>query len=169
LRGADLLIESCQPGQLDRLGLGYDTLARDNPRLIQGSITAFGPDSPYASLPLDEQVVQAKTGVFRSFVRMTRTPERPPYVTVPFATHAATQALLHGLLAALHERTRSGLGQRVETNLLLAFLTLDSWMWDEHAITKRFPDAMTATPAFDAQGRPGHHIMMRLLVAPSAD
>jgi len=169
LRGADLLIETCPAGLLERIGLGHEALARENPGLIHGTITGFGADSPYAALPLDEQVVQACTGIFRTFARMTPTPERPPYVSVPFATHSAVQALLHGMLAALHERTRSGLGQHVETNFLLAFLTLDSWMWYEYAITKRFPDAMAPAPSFDAQGRPCHHLMMRLLVAPTAD
>lgn len=169
IAGADVLLESCRPGELERLGLTYEQLAGENPGLVHGSITAFGKDSPYASLPLDEQVVQAVSGMFKIFRRMSSHPDRPPYVSVPFATHAATHAVLHGILAALHERTRSGLGQLVETNLVLAFLTLDSWMWFEHSIAKKFPDAVNPAPNFDAQGRPQHHLTMRLLVAPTKD
>lgn len=169
LQEADILIETGTPAQLDLWGLACEQLAAANPRLILGSITPFGPDSPYAGLPGYEQLIYAKLGVLRNFARMSPTPQAPPYVSVPFATHAATQALLHGILAALIERARSGLGQQVETNMVLAFLTLDSWAWFEHAIARRFPDAMSVAPSFDAQGRPCHHLMMRLLVSITDD
>lgn len=169
LHGADVLIETGAPGQLTPWGLTPGSLAAANPRLIHGVVTPFGPDSPYAGLPGYEQLIYAKLGVFRNFTRMSPTPEAPPYVSVPFATLAATQALLHGILAALIERGRSGLGQAVETNVVLAFLTLDSWSWFEHAIARRFSDAMVVAPSFDAQGRPCHHLMMRLLVSITED
>ena len=65
--------------------------------------------------------------------------EVPPFVTAPFAVFSASQLAIHGTLAALHERHRSGHGQHVEVDLAQSFLSLDTWAWMEHVITKKWP------------------------------
>jgi len=168
-RGADVVIESFRPGVMEALGLGYEALSAGNPGLVYASISGFGDQGPLADAPGYEHLVYAKLGVFEAFRRMSPTPDRPPFVTVNFATFCAAQCLLHGVLAALHEREKSGLGQHVETSLARAFLTLDTWAWVEHVLARRFPDALKMAPAFDELGRPQHHVLFRIFVAQTSD
>jgi crotonobetainyl-CoA:carnitine CoA-transferase CaiB-like acyl-CoA transferase len=165
---ADVLIETQHPGAMDALGLGYTELSALNPRLIYTSITGFGRQGPYADAPGFEGLVHAKLGVFRTFRRMSPF-SAPPFVNVPFASFAASQVAIHGILAALYERETSGLGQWVETNLLQAFTTLDTWAWFEHLIADRWPDAFTKSNPYDDQGRPASPLTFMLLVCLTKD
>src|SRR5688572_10249417 len=71
---ADFLVESFPPGHLERLGLGFDTLAAINPRLIVVSVTPFGQDGPYAHYKAADL-----TGVgMAGFMYLTGDPDRPP-------------------------------------------------------------------------------------------
>ncbi|MGD9700990.1 MAG: CaiB/BaiF CoA transferase family protein [Acidimicrobiia bacterium] len=167
-RGADVFIETFQPGVLDRRGLGFADLGRENSRLIYTSVTGFGREGPYADAPGYEGIVLAALGVFHAFRRMT-THASPPFVTAPFAAFSASQVAIHGILAALIERERSGAGQWVETNLLHAFTSLDTWAWAEHLIAARWPDAFHKTENFDAEGRPAGPFTFMLLVALTQD
>ena len=166
--GADVLIETHQPGVLDRLGLGYDDLAVRNPSLVYTSVTGFGRQGPYADAPGYEGVIDAKLGVFALFKRMSPH-DAPPFVNVPFAAFAASQVALHGTLAALIERESSGAGQHVETNLLQAFTSLDTWAWFEHLIADRWPDAFVKSDSYDDNGIPGGPLTFMLLVCLTKD
>jgi crotonobetainyl-CoA:carnitine CoA-transferase CaiB-like acyl-CoA transferase len=165
---ADVLIETQHPGAMDALGLGYAELSKLNPRLVYTSITGFGRHGPYADAPGYQGLVHAKLGAFRTFRRMSPFPE-PPFVNVPFASFAASQVAIHGILSALYERESSGLGQWVETNLLQAFTTLDTWAWFEHLIADRWPDAFTKSDPYDDQGRPASPLTFMLLVCLTKD
>jgi crotonobetainyl-CoA:carnitine CoA-transferase CaiB-like acyl-CoA transferase len=139
---ADVFIESFRSGVLEALGLGYEVLAAANPGLVYASVTGFGPDGPCADAPGYEHLVYAKLGVFQTFSRMSQTPERPPFLAIDYASFAAAQVALHGILAALHEREASGRGQHVEASLARSFLALDTWAWIEHVLATRWPDAL---------------------------
>ncbi len=165
---ADVFIETRAPGVLDALGLGFADLSARNPRLIYTSVTGFGRQGPYANAPGYEGIVHAKLGVYHTFRRMSALPH-PPFVNVPFASFAASQVALHGTLAALIERDRSGLGQWVEANLLQAFTSLDTWAWFEHLIADRWPDAYTKTDTYDEMGRPASPLTFMLLVCLTRD
>ncbi len=110
---ADVLIESEMPGTLARGGLGYDDLAKLNPRLIYVSITPFGQTGPKATWADADVVILAAGGP----LSVTGDDDRPPVrVTVPQAySHAAAEAAGAALIA-LHERHRSGLGQHVDVS-----------------------------------------------------
>ncbi|HEY2811948.1 MAG TPA: CoA transferase [Acidimicrobiales bacterium] len=164
---ADVVVESFRPGVADRLGLGYETLAIRNPRLVYASITGFGRTSPYANVKAYEHVVQAKLGVFKAFERMSHT-SHPPFVTAPFCSFAATQTALHGILAALLERDRSGVGQWVEASLAQGFAALDTWDWFLDLITQRYPDAFSPAAAYD-KGIPMSPVVYMLLVGITKD
>lgn len=165
---ADVLVDTFRPGVLDRLGLGYEALAAANPRLVAASVTGFGRRGPYADVPGYEGVVLAKMGVFSAFDRLS-TGSAPPFVSAPFASFSASQTALHGILAALYERERSGLGQRVDTSLVKGFMMLDTWSWFEHLIAQRWPDAYVKTPMFDPEGRPASPFPFFLMVALTRD
>ena len=165
---ADVLIETCKPGVLESLDLNHARLAEANPGLVHVSITAFGRRGPCADVPVDEDLVMAKLGVNCQSERMTPFDE-PPFVTAPFAAFSASQVALHGALAALYERFRSGRGQLVEANLAHSFTALDTWSWFEHLITERWPDAYAPAPPYDEHGRPASPMMFMLIVALTAD
>jgi crotonobetainyl-CoA:carnitine CoA-transferase CaiB-like acyl-CoA transferase len=113
-------------------------------------------------------VVLAKLGAFQTFARMSPH-ARPAFLTVPFASFAASQIAIHGTLAALIERESSGAGQWVETNLLQAFTALDTWAWFEHLIADRWPDAFVKSSPYDELGRPASPLTFMLLVALTKD
>ncbi len=168
VRHADVFIETNPPDLLDRFGLGYADLSAVNPRLIYTSVTGFGRQGPYRDAPGYEGVVLAKLGGFHAFQRMSPH-QAPPFVNVPFASFAASQVAIHGVLAALIERGRSGSGQLVEANLLQAFTALDTWAWFEYLVTDRWPGAYTKTSPYDELGRPASPLTFMLLVSLTKD
>ncbi len=111
--GADFLIESDRPGSMARRGLDYEQLARLNPALIYVSITAYGQDGPKAGLAASDLTVLAAGGPLILYGDADRPPVR---ASVPQAfLHAGAEAAAAALIA-LHERTRSGLGQHVDVS-----------------------------------------------------
>jgi len=115
---SDVMVENFLTGTLDRLGLGYDAMAALNPQLIYCSITGFG-SGLGASKPGYDFVVQAVGGL----MSISGFPEGPPTKTgVALVDVLTGKDATIAVLAALHERATSGLGQRVEVNLLSSLL-----------------------------------------------
>jgi crotonobetainyl-CoA:carnitine CoA-transferase CaiB-like acyl-CoA transferase len=111
VRGADLLVESQDPGYLAALGLGYQELREVNPRLIYVSISPFGQDGPKAGYAESDLVLMAAGGPLVLTGDEDRAPVR---VSVPQAyLHACADAAVAALVA-LHERIGSGLGQHID-------------------------------------------------------
>ena len=108
--GADVLIETFRPGVMERFGLGYEELSAANPRLVYGSVTGFGRKGPYADVKGYEALVMARVGALWASQAMVSR-EGPAHVSVPYCSYGASQQLLTGICAALHERERSGLGR----------------------------------------------------------
>jgi formyl-CoA transferase/CoA:oxalate CoA-transferase len=120
---ADVLVENFRPGVMERHGLGYDDLRALNPRLVYCSITAFGPRGPLAQKPGMDLILQATGGLMGH----TGEPGGPPIKSAPPVADINTgiYAAL-GICAALFERERSGVGQRVEVAMLDAVVSLFS-------------------------------------------
>jgi len=114
-RKADLIVENFTPGTLDELGVGYEAMQRINPRIVYGSISGFGsdagPDSPKAL----DTVIQALSGIMYVSGR-----EDDPPVRVGLTIADLTAALFGviGVLAALHQAQRTGIGQHVDVSML---------------------------------------------------
>lgn len=116
---SDVVIDNARPGVPERLGIDYGTLSNINPRIICTSITGFGDTGPCRDLPAYDLTVQAITGA----VSIGGNPgERPVRNAVPVADQGAAFIAVAGTLAALWERERTGVGQRVETSLFAATL-----------------------------------------------
>src|SRR6185437_392927 len=108
---ADVVVESFRPGTIDRLGLGYDAIAADNPGVVYCSISAFGTGERAAALPGYDLLLQAMSGL------MSVTGEsdgRPLKVGAALIDMICGLYATNGILAALRARDRDGHGQRVE-------------------------------------------------------
>jgi crotonobetainyl-CoA:carnitine CoA-transferase CaiB-like acyl-CoA transferase len=168
LKRADVFVQSLRPETVDALGLRYSSLAEINPRLVVASITGFGRVGPLSHFKGYEGVVMAKLGLYQGFAKATKRPG-PTFVSVPFASYCAAQATIQGILAALIEREKSGLGQEVETNLAQSLAVLDNWNWFLHMMADRYPDSFHIVESFDANGNPNSHQALSLLIAPTSD
>ena len=115
---ADVLVENFRTGTLDRLGLGYEQARALNPRLVYCSVTGFGSGAG-ADLPGYDFVVQAVGGL----MSITGSADgEPTKVGVALVDVLTGKDAVIGILAALADRERTGLGQHVEVNLLSSLL-----------------------------------------------
>ena len=115
----DIVVENFKVGGLKKYGLDYASLQAINPQLIYCSITGFGQDGPYANRPGYDFMIQGMGGL------MSLTGERddqpgggPQKAGVAVADLMTGMYASVGILAALHERSRSGLGQHIDMALL---------------------------------------------------
>jgi formyl-CoA transferase len=112
---ADVLLENFRPGVLDRLGFDVERLHVLNPGLVVLSISGFGHDGPEGGRPGYDQIAQGEGGV----MSLTGSgPDDTQKVGVPVGDLLAGMYGAYGVLAALHERARTGRGQVVRTSLL---------------------------------------------------
>src|SRR3712207_5566388 len=119
LRRADVLMENFRPGTLARLGFGTDVPAQLNPRLVTLSISGFGHDGPEGGRAGYDQIAQGEGGL----MSLTGSgPDDPQRVGVPIGDLLAGMYGAYGVLAALIERQRTGVGQVVRTSLLAAIV-----------------------------------------------
>lgn len=118
---ADVVIENFRPGVMDRLGLGYDTLSAEHPELVYCASSGYGRTGPYRDFPGQDLLVQALGGTMWLNGRQD---DPPTAVGFGIADVAGGFHIVYGVLAALFERSRSGLGQRVDVNLLSSLLAL---------------------------------------------
>ncbi|MCS7051198.1 MAG: CoA transferase, partial [Thermomicrobium sp.] len=116
---ADVLVTNFRSSALRRLGLDESTLRAENPRLIYCQVTGYGPRGPWADVPAFDQVAQGMSGL----MSVTGKPESGPVrVGIAIADILAALFATYGVLAALYERERTGVGQRVDTSLLGAVI-----------------------------------------------
>jgi crotonobetainyl-CoA:carnitine CoA-transferase CaiB-like acyl-CoA transferase len=169
LRQADVLVTTMRPVAAARLGFTAERLTASYPRLVAAMITGWGSRGPWAGYKGYEALIMAKAGVLHSKRQLTPGPD-PAYVSVPYASYAAGQTAVQGILAALFERESSGLGQVVEANLVSGVGSLDTYNWFYEMILRRYPDAFQPlADAFDPAGRPQSRLMYALLVAATKD
>jgi crotonobetainyl-CoA:carnitine CoA-transferase CaiB-like acyl-CoA transferase len=136
VRWADVLVENFRPGVMDRLGLSDDRLAKLNPRLIRLSISGFGERGPDRDRVGYDQILQAEGGV----MSLTGTAaSRAVKVGVPIADISAALFGVIGVLGALVERERSGLGQRVSTSLLAGQVGIHTFQATRYLIAGQVP------------------------------
>lgn len=115
-RGSDVVIVSLRPGVAERLGLGYEALASENPDLVYAAITGFGSEGPYAEQPAYDTVIQGLAG----FMRVQGHGEAE-MVASAVADKTTGLTCAYGILGALLARARGRGGQRLEVPML------DSW------------------------------------------
>jgi crotonobetainyl-CoA:carnitine CoA-transferase CaiB-like acyl-CoA transferase len=112
-RGADVVVDNFRGGVMDRLGIGWETLAATNRRLVHTSITGFGSSGPFRTLPGFDPVFQARSGL----VRAQGGAEDPVLHMIAYNDYAAGALGALATVAALLARERTGRGQRVDVSL----------------------------------------------------
>lgn len=115
----DVVVDNFALGVMDKLGLGFDILKEKNPQLVYASSTGYGRSGPYSSFPAFDPVIQAMIGIMSTTGFPDGPPVKagPPIMDMMGGIHLAT-----GILAALHQRDRTGEGVFVETSLYEAAL-----------------------------------------------
>lgn len=121
---ADVVVENLRPGALKRLGLHAETVRAQHPHLVYASGSGFGRDGPLASLPGLDIMAQARAGL----LSITGPPEgEPAKVGVPLCDLVCGLYLALAVLAALHERARTGEGQAIDVSLMESGVSLAVW------------------------------------------
>jgi len=124
LARADVILTNMRPGLAAELGLEYEQLRPRHPRIVVGSVTAFGTRGPDAALAGMDLVVQARTGLMVTGGRVKD--GLPTTGESPIADYMAAALLAFGVASALYRRERTGRGGHVDTSLLIAALALQN-------------------------------------------
>jgi len=155
---ADVVVENWRPPVKHKLGVGPDELMAVNPRLIYASISGFGQDGPDAERGGVDQIAQGRVGLMSITGHRGQGPTR---VGVPISDLAAGIHLATGILAAIHERSRSGKGQWVKTSLLEAMAAMldfqaTRWTIDGETPEQAGNDHPTLIPMGTFESADGH-------------
>jgi crotonobetainyl-CoA:carnitine CoA-transferase CaiB-like acyl-CoA transferase len=118
---ADVLVENLRPPVKAKLGFDWPTIHARNPRIVMGSISGFGQDGPYAERGGVDQIAQGMGGL----MSVTGLPDtEPTRVGIPVSDLASGLHLAVGILVALHDRARTGVGRWVRTSLLETMISM---------------------------------------------
>ncbi|HKN52094.1 MAG TPA: CaiB/BaiF CoA-transferase family protein [Amycolatopsis sp.] len=118
---ADVFVQNFAPGVAERLGLGAAAIRANRPRLITCSVSGYGSAGPYRDAKAYDLLIQSEAGL----VTVTGTPDAPAKSGIPAADIGAGMYAFSGILSALYERERTGLGTELEVSL---FDSLVEWM-----------------------------------------
>lgn len=125
---ADVVVENFRPGVMDRLGVGYEALAKENPRLVFCSISGYGQTGPYATRGAFDVTVQAMSGL------MSVTGESdsgPVKCGVPVGDFGAGLYAAYSIAAALLDRERSGKGRFIDVSMLGSLIGISALQTSE--------------------------------------
>ncbi len=133
VRCAAVVVENFRPGVMARLGLGYDSLTAENPRLVYCAISGFGQDGPLSGLPAYDQIIQGMSGV----MSITGAPETAPYrVGFPVTDTIGGLTAAMAVAAALADTRREG-GCFIDVSMLEATMATMGWAVSNHLIAGR--------------------------------
>ncbi len=153
IRTADVVVVGFRPGVVERLGIGYEQVKEANPRAVYADISGYGEGGKRRGLKGYEALVTAKSGRMMMFERVADR-SGPAYPAVPCASYSAAMLTVQGILAALHRRRETGLGQKVSVSLLAALMPYDLIMWIGWQLRGQ---------EIEAEGQPAPMIMQKLL------
>ena len=136
-READVLVENLLPGVMDRLGVGWEALKADNPRLVYGAVSGFGQTGKNARRPAFDSLLQAAGGLISVTGPAGGDPVR---VGVSIVDVTSGLYLLSGILTALLSRERTGEGARVDASMMGATINIMENPVSRHAFTGQVPE-----------------------------
>ena len=130
-RGADIVVENFRPGTMERWGLGYEALSRDNPGLVMVRLSGFGQTGPYKDRPGFGAIGESMGGMRY----ITGYPDRAPVrVGISIGDSLAAMFGVIGALVAMNERARTGRGQFVDVALYEAVFAMMESMLPEYSL-----------------------------------
>jgi crotonobetainyl-CoA:carnitine CoA-transferase CaiB-like acyl-CoA transferase len=139
VRKADVVFDNFSVGVTERLGIDHAALALVNPRIVTCSVTGFGQTGPHTQRPAFDQVVQAMGGG----MSITGTPQSGPTRSgIPIGDLGGGMFGAMGVLAALVERERTGVGQHVDISMLDAQISLLNYMATMHLLSGHVPEGI---------------------------
>jgi crotonobetainyl-CoA:carnitine CoA-transferase CaiB-like acyl-CoA transferase len=147
VRTADVVVENFRPGVMDRLGVGFDVLKRENPKLIYCAISGFGQDGPLRDLPAYDQIVQGMSGV----MSITGDADTAPYrVGYPVSDTVGGMTAAFAIAAQLAEPDRGA--HFIDVSMLEATLATMGWVVSNYLVAGNEPkpmgnDNFTASPS----------------------
>lgn len=137
VKTADVVVENFRPGVMERLGLSFDVLKQDNPKLIYCAISGFGQDGPLRTMPAYDQIVQGMSGV----MSITGDPETAPYrVGYPVADTVGGMTAAFAIAAALAEKDRKA--HMIDVSMLEATMATMGWVVSNYLIAGKVPAPM---------------------------
>jgi crotonobetainyl-CoA:carnitine CoA-transferase CaiB-like acyl-CoA transferase len=123
VKKCDVLVENYSRGTLDRLGVGYSWLQEMNPRLIYCSITGYGSEDNLSPAKAMDTIIQAQSGMMYT----SGEPQDPPVrIGIPMADLCAPMFGVIGVMAAIHQAQRTGVGQHIDVSMLGALTMMVS-------------------------------------------
>lgn len=132
---ADIFVQNMRPGVVDRLGLGYETVAERRPDIVYASVSGFGPDGPYAHRRAYDSVVQAQAGVVAN--QTGANDDSPTFLRQAIADKVTAYTACQAITAALYARERGAGGQHVTVAMI------------DSMVSFLFPDAAGHEVALD--------------------
>jgi crotonobetainyl-CoA:carnitine CoA-transferase CaiB-like acyl-CoA transferase len=163
---ADVVMESFRPGEMDRLGLGYEAARKVNPRVVYCSVSAYGQTGPWKDRPGVDGIVQAVSGIM-SVVGVDEDgadesgAADPMKVSFPVVDMTGGMMAVQGIMMALFARERHGIGQHVDVSLLEGALVIQKSSLTRYLSSGKLPArtgsrAPYATPNEAYRTRDGH-------------
>ena len=158
VKTADVLVENFRPDVMDRLGLGYKTLAEINPRLVYCSISGFGQTGPDALKPAYDQIIQGLSGVMDINGDERLNPLRAGF---PVCDTVGGLNAAFAIMSALYHRERSGKGQLIDIAMIDSIMPLMGWVAANLLIAGQKPvpmgnDNFTAAPSGTFKTKDGY-------------
>ena len=149
VKTSDVLVENFRPDVMDRLGLGYSVLSKENPRLIYCAISGFGKTGPDAFKPAYDQIIQGLSGVMAVNGDERLNPLRAGF---PVCDTVGGLNAAFAVIAALYHRERTGEGQFIDVAMLDSIMPLMGWVAANLLIGGQQPvlmgnDNFTAAPS----------------------
>lgn len=126
-RTADVVLYNIRPQAMERLGLGYAAFQAENPGIIYAGVFGFSQDGPYARKPAYDDLIQGASTI--ASLMTASGSDRPRYVPNAMADRTVGLFAVTGILAALHQRTRTGEGTRLDFPM---FETMVSFIMSDH-------------------------------------
>jgi len=146
-QSSDIVVENYRPGVMASLGLDYPTLSAANQRLIYASISGYGQTGPRRDKGGFDLIAQGVAGI----MSVTGAPGGPPMKSgVPLTDLGAGLFALIGILAALENRHRTGVGQLIDTSLVDAGVALSVWEATEYFSGAGVPTALGSAHRMNA-------------------
>jgi crotonobetainyl-CoA:carnitine CoA-transferase CaiB-like acyl-CoA transferase len=125
VKKSDVVFDNLRPATLEKLGASFEEVKKHNPKIISCSITAFGPDGPYADWPAFDLTLQAMSGA----MSYTGEPGRPPVrMGLPMGDLAGALMAAYAVSSALYKRERTGEGSKLDISLLDSIVSLHTYV-----------------------------------------